>query len=564
VPDTDKLTLGAISFLSVLAVACSSNSESGASPSTIGGSHSGGSNSGTESSSSTNSLGSGGTGPATGGVGALGGTGTVTGGMGALGGSGTTAPAGGTRSSTAGAMSTGGSRATTGGVSSTSSKATGGQTTSSTTAVQFTIDASLSTAIPTVGIVTWSVTAPVTSAHIEFGRTQNAFEYSAPVDLTKQNYRTLLLGMKQDTTYYFRIVAQNGGSTYSSDVKSIVTGYLPNGLPVMDVTDKNASGLFAEGGFTVNCTGLAGATGIPGAPGGKTYAYIFDKDGDQVWAFDFSNTSAKGCSRARMSFDGEYMWAGNFANVSTTGAVTRVTMDGLSTPQNFSLPGRSHDFAILPNGHILYFSQNNGGGYTNGKEGPDSIKELNPDTSETTLIYNEETDFSTQINDSQGAHTNQVNYVPELDAVSFSMRHTSTIGLVSYPQGQLMAVFGGPISTFDISWDYQHGHELHDGKIWIFNNNGSNAGASILGYEYDISAKTATRFLDYSAGIASAAFGDVKLLPNGNLYVTYSTSGVFHEITSTGTLLREVKTSGAVGYSEHRGTLYGKPPPYDK
>jgi hypothetical protein len=46
--------------------------------------------------------------------------------------------------------------------------------------------------------------------------------------------------------------------------------------------------------------------------------------------------------------------------------------------------------------------------------------------------------------------------------------------------------------------------------------------------------------------------------------VTFSTSGVFHEITSTGTLLREIKTSGAVGYSEHRGTLYGKPPPYDK
>jgi hypothetical protein len=412
--------------------------------------------------------------------------------------------------------------------------------------------------------VTWSVNVPITGAHIEFGRDQSVFEYRAPVDLAKQNYRTLLLGMKQDTTYYFRVVAENGGSTYSSDVKSIVSGYLPNGLPVMTVSDKNASGLFAAGGFTVNCTGLAGATGIGGTPGGKTWAYVFDKDGDQVWAYDLSNTSAKGCSRARMSYDGEYLWAGNFANVSTTGALTRVTMDGSSTPQNFSLPGRSHDFAILPNGHILYFQQNNGGGYTNGKEGPDSIKELDPETNQSTLLYDEETDFSAQIADSAGAHTNQVNYVPELDAVSFSMRHTSTIGLISYPAGQLKAVFGGPLSTFDITWDYQHGHELHGDKIWIFNNNGSNAGATILGYKYDIATETATRILDYSPGIASAAFGDVKELPNGNLFVTFSTSGVFHEITSTGTLLREIKTSGAAGYSEHRGTLYGKPPPYDK
>jgi hypothetical protein len=46
--------------------------------------------------------------------------------------------------------------------------------------------------------------------------------------------------------------------------------------------------------------------------------------------------------------------------------------------------------------------------------------------------------------------------------------------------------------------------------------------------------------------------------------VTYSTSGVIHEVSAAGTLLREITTSASLGYSEHRATLYGPPPPFDE
>ena len=55
----------------------------------------------------------------------------------------------------------------------------------------------------------------------------------------------------------------------------------------------------------------------------------------------------------------------------------------------------------------------------------------------------------------------------------------------------------------------------------------------------------------------------MKELPNGNLFVTYSDNGVFHEITATGTRSAQITTTSPVGYSEHRATLYGPPPPYD-
>jgi hypothetical protein len=98
----------------------------------------------------------------------------------------------------------------------------------------------------------------------------------------------------------------------------------------------------------------------------------------------------------------------------------------------------------------------------------------------------------------------------------------------------------------------------------IFNNKGTDGGASVLTFDYDIASSTATAGPVYSSGIGSPAFGDVKEQPNGNYFVTYSTSSVMHELDPSFNLLREIETNVLIGYTEHRATLYGKPPPYDR
>jgi len=433
---------------------------------------------------------------------------------------------------------------------------TGGATGSAT----FTINITQSTAVATVEIVTWSASVSIDSAVIDFGRDQTNFEFQAPVDLTQANYKTLLLGLKQNTKYYVRITAQGGGKTYVSDVQSVTTGYLPNGLPTFTVTDSNASALYAGGGFTVNCFGLAGSPGIPGATG-KTTAFIFDKDGALVWALDLTNTAANNCSRARMSYDGQYLFAANFANSSTNGVVYRIGMDGMGTGTTWNLPGRSHDFALLPNGNVVYFAMDNM--MANTTDSPEEVMELDISTGTSTKIYDEATDFGTLITSGMGmAHTNHITYSPDLQAVTISMLFLNTVAVVSYPGGKLLATFGGTKSDFSaMNWTWEHGHDVHSDHIWIFNNNQS-GNAHVLGFTYNEANKTASQTLDYDPGIACNTFGDVKELPNGNLYVTFSDTGGFHEITKTGTLLRNVTTSTAVGYSEHRATLYGPPPPF--
>lgn len=454
-----------------------------------------------------------------------------------------------------GGTSGAGSGGTTGGSSGTGSGTGGSGGTASATAA-FTVNVSLSTAIATVGIVEWSVDKAITTARIEFGRDPSALEFQAPVNLAEPMYRTLLLGMKPNTTYSLRIVAEGGGQTYTSTVHTVETGFLPNGLPVQTITDSNAGSLWAGGGFTIACTGFDSLTGMGQS---RSWVFIYDKDGDQVWALDMSDTAAAGCTRARMSLDGKYMWAGSFGNTTADGALSRVTMDGLSTPEEWVLPGRSHDFAVLPNGNIVYFARNNGGA----GQAPESLFELDPTTGDTTLIYDQLTDF--EFEDDRGGHTNQVNFVPELNALSFSMYFNDTVALVSYPAGDLMAVFGGPETMFpDMDWDGQHGHDVRSDRVTIFNNNGSNGGASVLRFQYDLQGGSSTSQPDYSPGNDSAAFGDVKELPNGNFFVTYSITSVIHEISPSLELLREVETNVALGYVEHRATMYGPPPPFDR
>lgn len=440
----------------------------------------------------------------------------------------------------------------------------GGMGGSDASAGAFTLNVSLSTAIATVGILTWSLDAAIDSAEVEFGRDQNAFEFQTSADLAAPDHRTLLLGMKPDTTYYVRVTASGGGQTYVSEVASVTTGFLPNGLPVQSITDHDAGALYAGGGFTIASTGFdtfgGGGLGMGMGTGNPSWVFIFDRDGDPVWAYDAAQTAAAACTRARMSYDGKYMWAGNFGNTTTDGALSRVTMDGLSTPENYSLPGRSHDFAILPNDHVVYFARNNGGA----DQSPESIYELDPETGASTLIYDELTDFADLISD-RGGHTNHVTFVPELNAISFSMYFADTVGLVSYPEGQLLAAFGGDHSTFStMTWSGQHGHDVRADHVDVFNNNGTNGGASVLRFQYDLQTSTATEQSDYSSGLDSPAFGDVKEQPNGNFFVTYSTSSVMHELDPSLNLLREIETNVTIGYTAHRATLYGKPPPFDR
>lgn len=426
------------------------------------------------------------------------------------------------------------------------------------TARALTLEVTLSERIATVGIAHVRVTLPVKtvdSLELRYGRTPSALDQSVKLDATQLldgTLRTLILGLKQDTEYYAQVVASHGDEVTHSDKTTFITGALPNGLP--PVTQITYHPDASYGGFTVGCTG---------AGFGDSVVWILDPDGDYVWAYPIADTPVAMCSRARLSYDGHHLWVGNVNMLTKKGALMRVSMDGMGDPLHFSLPGRHHDFAILPSGNIAYFAQANGGGLI-GEDKHDIIMELDPNTGTSVELYDQKADFGALFG-TDIAHTNYISYVPELQALSFSMRQISTIALVSYPQGRLLSTFGGPQTSYErMNWSVQHGHHLTADRLYVFANQGSpgdEANSRVLGYHYDQTTGAAVQTLEYVSGEGSITFGEVRQLPNHNLFVTYSNAGILQEINAEGHLVAEIRL-GPVGYTEHRRSLYGPPPPY--
>src|SRR5690606_32118006 len=103
---------------------------------------------------------------------------------------------------------------------------------------------------------------------VEFSAESGGDTFTAPVDVASgPNFRTLLLGMKPDTTYNYRIVANDGACT--SESRPITTGSPPNSFPDVNIE----SGSFSQGFYSMS-TGVGAGSGL---------AFIFDQDGDPVW-----------------------------------------------------------------------------------------------------------------------------------------------------------------------------------------------------------------------------------------------------------------------------------------
>jgi hypothetical protein len=512
-----------------------------------GGSGDTGGSSATGGSASGGSTGTGGN-SATGGSTGTGGNGSGTGGNISTGGS--TGTGG---KATGGSTGTGGSSATGGTTGTGGSTGTGGTT----AACTITPTSSLSTKIPTVGIVTFTTTlATPTSASIKFGL-DTSYGMTAPVDLTAASYRTLLLGMKASKTYHYQITVTNSGGSCSSADQMITTGARPNGsaLPTLNITTNNKAALW--GGFLV----------IGSYQGSTNQSFILDADGDFVWWYA---DGSDGCG-TRMSYDGKYMWINNGNVPATSGSthVHRVTMDGmtdtdLSTPFN----NMSHQVTPLPDGSVAF--------YATGSNTCDDIKIFPANgtaTSTATTVVNARTAHG----GTGACHVNNIEYSQADDTLVFSDLDNDCLTKVSKTTGATVWVLNGGgttgiTSTFsgDLWSGGEHGfHLLSLTDVLLFNNNDSGSSSQALELTLDTTGKKSTKKWSYTPSMATKVqvLGDVQRMTtagpsgagNGNTIVDFGTGNKVHEVDASGALLQEIKSQYPFGFMEKRATLYGPP-----
>lgn len=398
-------------------------------------------------------------------------------------------------------------------------------------ACRFELSASVSAKIATVGVVEWSSElGAIDDAHIEFGL-DTSYGMTAPVDLDEPNHRTLLLGMKGERTYHFRIVADTPDGECTSDDHELETGPIANGLPKLTVT--TVPGATPEARFLVSCF-LDGP------------AFILDADGDYVWVYGSGEMG-----RVAFSHDGKHVYIGGINLAGGNASMRRVTLDGSSDEDLSSEFGDlHHDFTVLPDETVAFIEHDGD---------LDRVVEHAPDGTERQVFV---------VADAEGGatrnHANSIHYSPDDDSYTVSDLFQDAYVNVTR-EGEVLWVLGGPTSDFDgdgADWTDEHGHELlAPDRLLFFDNEQVGHSSAAVEVSLDFSSMTATRVWQYAPGDRSQFYGDVERLDGGNTLVTFSTAGTLHEVDANGELVRKLTwdIGGVPGYVTERASLYGPP-----
>ncbi|HEX5098845.1 MAG TPA: aryl-sulfate sulfotransferase [Polyangiaceae bacterium] len=400
----------------------------------------------------------------------------------------------------------------------------------------FTITQTLSDKISAVAIVEWSVDRPqLDSASIQFGL-DTTYQYTAPVDLAEPMYRTILVGMKTEHDYHYRVVAKAGSETCMSEDKVLHTGPVPNGMgmPTIETPqpDKVTGGFLVTERWGMNNDGPA---------------FILDADGDIVWWYP----GDVDIIRTRLDLTGKKMWIRNTAQTNGTGIIKRVTLDGMKE-EKWSLPNTTHDLAVLPDGHVALI------GHVQGD--CDEILDFNPETEELKSVIN-----AKEVTGSTMCHLNYVSYYDGDKSLLFSDWQSSTIAKITRT-GEVIWVANGDMATLTgpTNWVHQHAvQSLSADEILVFSNGDAGQRSIVYDMKIDLGGKTITENWTYDGGQTVMFGGDVQRLDNGNYIITYSAAGVVHELDSERKLVQSLSfTAGnTLAYSEKLKTLYDAPPP---
>jgi hypothetical protein len=409
------------------------------------------------------------------------------------------------------------------------------------------------TDVATVAAVTFATDlTDVTAAEIQFGPTTD-YGLVAPVNLASADYRTLLLGMTQSTTYNFRVVVSNADGICESENQTIDTGTLSQSPLASAMTSEGA----AEG-FIFTSHG--------------SDVIIFDKQGELVWGHTFPGMVFS----AMMSFDGQYVFArdsGPFDSGSG-GTIYRVNIDG-SDSQTFDVPGGDHhDFAPVPGG-FAYIAKQQAGEC-------DHIYKVDVDgqnQEDVIDLINVFGHFTAQGMSRELCHCNRIHYSSDGDFFTISDREKDAVAFINGDGSVITTVGATPADDWaqhiqaegaGTTWRVQHGHHWYaDDKLLVFTNGEMGGGSSSV-LHYTLNGNTATLDWQYSDAGNSSTQGDVQHLPNGNFLITASNAGVIHEIDADRNLVGSYTAGGGgggmggpgggLGYSIHRPTLYGPPP----
>jgi hypothetical protein len=386
--------------------------------------------------------------------------------------------------------------------------------------------------------VTWTQATAADTVHLEFTFPQGRVMTSRPKPGGAGMKSDVVIGVPGSTNVTVRVVSRVGGVDYKTRDYMGMTGAIPAGMPVPQVSMYNAALASPEQfmlGAVENSDGGCNSTSC--YYNEIFWLYIIDRQGRIVWYYSDAASNATS-SFQRAARDGGYLWIEKRPFSSTgTRSVLKRTLDGTYS-ESISVPvGDCID--VTTDGSLLYDSGN--------------ILRERTRAGMTRDVFDCREHFGSGFQ----CYTNTINWNERDDTIVMSYPDESTVIEVRRSNGEVVGQYGAETGSYAFaampappgggSWNfgYQHFPNItKDGTLILSTHMPGHQGAQatrmpIAGehsyQEYDIdrtNRRLTMRWFFQIPGQEWAMFkGMAMKLPNNNVIGNVGTGGVIREIT---------------------------------
>ncbi len=427
------------------------------------------------------------------------------------------------------------------------------------------VRAEVSEHVSTVVNVSWDTKKP-SIGYVEYGPTKELGLNTPPAEAETTSHTQTLVGLKPDTLYYYRVVSWEGDAG-QSEVKSIRTGYLPPGLPTLELSVAGGHDQYV----------------VTPVLGSERSVVIIDPDGEIVWYYRDEETPYEHL-RARASRDGKgviYNATEMTPDPVADSEIVRVSFDG-SERKSLPIPYLAHDFVEHPDGTIAALTledRDMDGMNVRGNK----IVEMDPEgnltdiwTSWNCFDPTEHPGDEPNIGEALGwTFTNALDYDSASQVYYVSIHNFSSIAKVSRATGECEWVLGSTAATieFDINADiFHHEHQFHifgdstpsrtPARILVMDNEGSLNGqeSRILEYDLDFETGVATQRWSYTSNppVYTWVLGEPQRLAGNDTFINWSTAGQMERVNQSGEVTWKLnsKLGAAFGFGALVENLY--------